>query len=151
MLHLSLVFLAHIQIRLHTGSANDGCRTKFTVDRIVGLIQFPGLIPVLIREQRHLRCFFPGDVGHGDTNQTQRSATIPEFVEELLADLIDLFGNVCAIQQRSLMGMCLKVIGTNRHCNTECLCAVCPGSGSNTVREGQDMTLVSISPMWWIR
>jgi hypothetical protein len=51
MLYLSLILLTYIQIRLHTGTTNNGRGSKFAVDRIIGLVQLSGLIPVLIREE----------------------------------------------------------------------------------------------------
>ena len=81
MFYLSLILLTYIQIRLHTGTTNNGRGSKFAVDRIIGLVQLSGLIPVLIREESHLRRFFPGDVGHRNTDQPQRSPSIPEFIK----------------------------------------------------------------------
>ena len=51
LLYLCLIFLTHIQTRLHTRTTNNGRGSKFAVDRIIGLVQLSGLIPVLIREQ----------------------------------------------------------------------------------------------------
>ena len=51
LLYLCLIFLTHIQIRFHAGSSHNGCRSKLTIDRIIGLVQLSGLIPVLIWEQ----------------------------------------------------------------------------------------------------
>ena len=51
LLYLCLIFLTYIQIRLHARTTYNSCRSKFTVNRIIGLIQLSCFVPVLIREQ----------------------------------------------------------------------------------------------------
>ena len=51
LLHLRLVFLAHLQIRLQIGSSLDRCGAELLIDGIVGLIQLLGSLFPFIREE----------------------------------------------------------------------------------------------------
>ena len=48
---LRLILLTHPQIRLKIRSTLDGGGTKFLVDGIIGLIQFPAALFHFIREE----------------------------------------------------------------------------------------------------
>ena len=93
--NLRLVFLAHINLRLDAGATDNGGRSKLSVQGIFCFVQLFRFLTSLIREQGELGDFLTGDIGKCNAQQPKRCSAVPQLIKQLLADLIDLLGDVC--------------------------------------------------------